>query len=268
MDNTLFSKYSHLKFYILLIGLSIPFWVLGAFAEELSKWLPMNLPASALMVVCPFIATLILVYKEEKYHGIKKLLKKSFDYKRINHKIWYIPSIFIMPLILLLSYWIMPLIGYPLPEPRITLLTTLVLFIVFFMTAIFEEVAWMGYLVEPMLKRWSALKTGIILGAIWALWHTIPYFQGYHNLTWIIWQNLFSIAARVLIVWLYNNNGKSIFIAILFHTMINVSDALFPINGSHYNPMVTGAITIGFVLVVTFLWGSKTLARFRYSKVL
>jgi hypothetical protein len=60
------------------------------------------------------------------------------------------------------------------------------------------------------------------------------------------------ICARILSVWIYNNTGKSVFAATLFHTMSNLSWALFPNYGTHYNPMVTSLITllaVGFVLL-------------------
>lgn len=259
-----FKKFS-LKFYLLLLALSIPFWLVGAMAENLSKYLPMNLPVSALMFICPLIAALILVYREDRIGGISRLLKRVFDLKRIKQKIWYIPILFLMPIIMLLSYWVMRLMGRPLPEPHIPFLTIPILFIEFFIAAVGEEVGWSGYLVEPMLSRWSALKTSIILGSVWAIWHMVPYIQTHHGLAWVAWQCFATIALRILIVWLYNNTGKSALAAILFHTMINVSDTLFPNNGSHYNPAITGVIIAIMAVIVTFLWGSKTLARYRYA---
>lgn len=47
--------------------------------------------------------------------------------------------------------------------------------------------------------------------------------------------------------------------------MINVSFALFPNYGSHYDPDVAGPITAIAALIVIFLWGPKTLARYRYA---
>ncbi|MBE0448262.1 MAG: hypothetical protein IBX64_09230 [Actinobacteria bacterium] len=127
--------------------------------------LPMTLPVSSLMFVCPLIAASILVYREEKFGGIKRLLKRVFDYKRIKQKIWYVPIIFLMPLIYLLSYGVMRLMGLPLPEPHIPSLTIPLLFVVFFIAAVGEELGWMGYAVDPMQDRWSALTTSIILGS-------------------------------------------------------------------------------------------------------
>ncbi len=47
--------------------------------------------------------------------------------------------------------------------------------------------------------------------------------------------------------------------------MINLTWQLFPINGSYYDPRVTGLITAIVVVAVVIVWGSRTLAH--YSKV-
>jgi len=259
------SKKSPLKFFILVFALSIPFWVIGAMAEP-PKGFPINLPVSALMLVCPLIAAVILVYREEKLGGIRRLLQRVFDYKRIKQKIWYVPIIFLMPSICLLSYGVMRLMRLPLPEdPYIPFLAIPIFFVAFFIPAVGEEVGWMGYAVDPMQDRWSALKTSILLGSVWAIWHVVPDIQAHHTPTWLAGQFFSTIVLRILIVWLYNNTGRSVFAAILFHDMINVSDFSFPNYGSHYDPVITGAILAITAVIVTFLWGSKTLARYRYA---
>lgn len=254
------------KFYILLLIFSIPFWLLGAMNESLSKYLPMNLPVSALMFICPFITALILVYKEDKISGIKQLLKRVFNLKGIKRKVWYIPIFLLMPTLMLLSYWIMRLMGQPIPYSHFKVLMIPILFVEYFIAASCEEIGWSGYLAEPMLRKYGALKTGVILGVVWAIWHVVPYIQTHHDLEWIVWQCFTTVALRILIVWIYNNTGKSVIAAIFFHTMINVSDTLFPNNGSYYNPAITGPIIVIAACVITFLWGSKTLDRYRYAK--
>jgi hypothetical protein len=69
---------------------------------------------------------------------------------------------------------------------------------------------------------------------------------------------LAGVGTRILIIWLYNNTGKSVFAGILFHVM-----ALF--SSSFVATSASGPITAIVVVVVTFLWGSKTLARYRYA---
>jgi hypothetical protein len=89
--------------------------------------------------------------------------------------------------------------------------------------------------------------------------------QTHRSPVWIAWWCLSTVAQRVLIVWLYNNTGRSLFAAVLFPALSNVGVALFPNAGSHYDPAVTGVLTAIAAGTVAFLWGARTLARFRPS---
>jgi len=97
------------------------------------KGLPDNLPVTDIgATFVPLIAASILVYREEKLDGVRRLLKRAFDYKRIKQKIWYLPIIFLMPLLYLLTYVVMRLIGLPLPTEWHVPLLTIPLFVAFF----------------------------------------------------------------------------------------------------------------------------------------
>ena len=265
MDNSLLENKSPLKFFLLVLLLSIPFLILGAMAGDLTKILPIKLPISALMTFCPLLAATILVYKQREMQGVKELLKLSFDFKKIKNKKWYIPIVFVMPVIVVLSYWYMKMTGAMLPEPQTPLLFAFIYFFIFLIAAIGEEVGWSGYAIDPMQNKWGALKASIILGLVWAIWHIIPYSQAHQTPIWIVWQCISTVFLRVIIVWIYNNTVKSVFATILFHAMINVSMFMFPNYGSHYNPFVGAIFIILTVVIVVFFWGTKTLARYRYT---
>lgn len=261
MNTSVSLKKSPLQFFVLVFALALPFWLLGALVNPLP---PINLTASSLQFVCPITAAFILVYREEQAGGIKRLLKRVFDGKNIKHKIWYVPIICLNPLILVLSYGIMRLVGRPLPEPFIPWSTIPIFVVVFFFSAVGEEVGWTGYATDPLQDRWGAFKTSLLLGAVWAIWHVVGYRQE-HQWVWVAGQCFSTIGLRVLMVWLYNNTGKSLFAVILFHTMINVGEFSFPNYGSYYDPVIAGAITAVIAIIITFLWGAKTLACFRYA---
>ena len=98
------------------------------------------------------------------------------------------PIIFLMPLLYLLSYLVMRLMGLPFPdEPYFPFLLIPLLFVLFFILAIGEEVGWTGYVTDPMQGRWNALPTGIILGLVTAIWHFVPLIQMGRTPTWIAW---------------------------------------------------------------------------------
>jgi CAAX protease family protein len=259
-------KKSSLTFFVLVYVLTLPFWLLGALAGGLTKALPINLPISALMFVCPIIAAVILTYREQKSRGVKQLLRRIFDYKRTKQKLWYVPAILLMPVIMVVSYGVMRLIGVPLPEnPYIPFQAIPIFFLVFFIGALGEEVGWSGYAIDPLQDRWSALQASLIVGSVWAIWHVVPYIQAHNAPAWIAWQCLGTVGVRVIITWLYNNAGKSVFMAILFHDMLNVSQFLFPNYGSYYDPAITGILIIMTAAIVTFFWGAKTLARYTFT---
>jgi membrane protease YdiL (CAAX protease family) len=123
-----------------------------------------------------------------------------------------------------------------------------------FILALGEELGWSGYAIDPMQDRWGALPASILLGLVWALWHIVPLVQVHRSPAWIAWWCLGTVAARVLMVWLYNNTGKSVFAMAVFHTTINVTWQLFPIRGSYFDPRVNGVIMAIAAAVVVGVW--------------
>lgn len=122
MDNTNTGNHSPIKFFLLVLVLSIPFWLLGVLVKGATENLPIKLPISALMAFCPLLAAAILVYKKQKTQGVKELLLLSFDFKKITDKRWYAPIVFLMPVIALLSYWYQGE-GVALTESKCSILT-------------------------------------------------------------------------------------------------------------------------------------------------
>ncbi len=239
-----------IHFFALVFALSFPFWILGALGPDTTKILPIKLPISALMTFCPLIAAAILVYKKQKKRGVKQLLKQSFDFKKIINKKWFMPVVLLMPAIALLSFWYAKFTGGILPQPQPSVFSIFIFFFVYFIGAIGEELGWSGYVIDPLQSWFGAFKASLILGIIWAVWHIIPWSQTHQTATWIIWQSLATILLRVIMVWLFNNTGKSVFAMVLFHTMINISPYLIPNYGSHYDPFIFAVLLFITVLVL------------------
>ena len=255
---------THNYFFLLVFALSVPFWLLGTFLT-LPEFIPINLPIAALMLLCPISAALILTRKADKKNGVKILLKQVADYKKIKNLIWCLPTFLLIPILMLLAYLIMKWFDIPMPKPNIHISDVIIFFVVFFIGAICEEVGWTGYITDPLQNRYGALNASFIIGTVWAVWHIIPYIQAHRTPVWIFWQCVGTIAIRIIIVWLYNNTGKSLLTAILCHTTVNMSEYLFPNYGSNYDPFYFGIILIITVFIITYLWGAKTLDQFRYT---
>jgi membrane protease YdiL (CAAX protease family) len=263
------SKRSPYLFFILVYALSIPLWALNVIY-------PIHLPVDNLPVTdivatfTPLIAASILMYREEGLSGVKNLLKRTFDYRRITKKAWYVLIILLMPAIYVLTYGIMRLAGLPVPAVWSPPLLTPLLFVAFFFAAAGEELGYTGYATDPMQARYTALTASLIIGLIHAIWHVPSAASIGYTLGLYIWGVIvLGVSFRVLTVWIYNNTGKSVFAAILFHAVTNTGRSIFPGSRSAFE-LYDGAIGYGLIAIVTvivvYLWGATTLARFRYAR--
>jgi uncharacterized protein len=74
-------------FFVLVFILSIPFWLIDSITEQfLQEQISINVPISALMAFNPMISVMILTYQEKELKGVKELLKRAVDYKRVKKK--------------------------------------------------------------------------------------------------------------------------------------------------------------------------------------
>lgn len=167
------------------------------------------------------------------------------------------------PAVLALSYVVLVLVGRAPPDPWISLLAVPVFIVVFGLVAVSEEAGWSGYLTDPLVDRWGALRAGIGIGTVWALWHVLGWgVQSDHTWAWTAGMALCTVAWRVLMVWLYVNTGRSVLAVVLLHTTINIGEFLFPNYGSCFDPVVAAAIAVPAAAVVVVLWDPRTPTRF------
>ncbi|MFC1969511.1 CPBP family intramembrane glutamic endopeptidase, partial [Chloroflexota bacterium] len=126
------------------------------------------------------------------------------------------------------------------------------------LTSGLEEPGWRGFLLPELQARFGGEKYIWLLGLAWAGWH-YP-FTIYHTLGSLVEMPvpvmvisvLFALAGNTMsiigmtyiYVWL-NNNTKSVFLAILFHTITNVANTVAFSAMGEFNPFV--AIVIGFM---------------------
>ena len=244
-------------FFLLVFALSIPFWLIGV-ATDLQ--LMPGLSISALMGFCPMVAALILVKSNKGSAGVLALLKRSFDFKRVQDKRWLVPVLLLMPAVNLVVFGLLRWMDMPLPAAQFNLFVALLLFIAFFVEGLGEELGWSGYALEPLQARWGALGASVLLGLVGILWHLTPLLLMGRSPTWIAWWCLYALTFRIFIVWLYNNTGKSVFAAALFHATLNTAYVLFPVYGSHFDMRLAGLVMTFAAVIIVAIWGPKTLS--------
>jgi hypothetical protein len=261
-------KKSPWLFFILVFALSFPFWVLDVI-------FPVRLPVDKLHVTdigatfTPLVAAVYLVYREGEPGGVRKFLLRAFDYRRITRKRWYVPILFLMPFLYLLTWWTMHLLGIPVPAEYHIPITIPLIFVLFFFAAFLEEMGYSGYATDPLQTRYGALDAALIMGPIHMVWHWPSMIALGQPAGLFVMGSILTIAFRVLTVWIYNNAGHSVFATILFHTVTNTGRSVFPGTRAAYE-MANGVVGYTFILIaaviVALLWDRKTLTRFRYVR--
>src|SRR5450755_701699 len=202
-------------FILMLFLLSIPLYWFND-RSVLPKSFHIYAPTFIFAAIIPVSLANLFLYREQGWDAVTNLWRNVFDYKRIGNKVWYIPIFLLMPATMLATYLLMPLIGKPIPDPQFPMLMAPVLFAVFFVLAIGGEACWSGYVIGGLQARGGALASGIILDIAWAACHIVPFIQAHHASNWwTVWQCLGTVPLRVLMVWIYNNTGRSMFAMVL-----------------------------------------------------
>lgn len=132
----------------------------------------------------------------------------------------------------------------------------------------FEEIGWTGYALPKMLRGQSVLKTGIILGFLWGLWHLpVIDFLGAaspHGQYWLPFAVSFILAmtaVRVIIVWIYSNTS-SILLAQFTHVISTGSlvvlgpNAVSPAQEALWYALYAGLLWAA-VFIIYLLSGTK-----------
>jgi membrane protease YdiL (CAAX protease family) len=267
-DNQTFTKESPVVFFVLTFLLAVPFYILNALAYLNVVFEPeMGALYVSLFTLTPIVSASILTYRRSGWDGVKKLLGRIFDFKRIAKKKWYAPILLLIPLIFLLAIGLMIVSGAQIPAAMTPVVALPAVSLFFFILAAGEEAGWMGYAFEPMQAQGGALSASLVLGVIWAAWH-VPFFVFMMpDRVRLLAQLLTLVATRVLAAWIFNNTGKSVFAVIVFHAADNTALVTLPeIQAiSPWGAVVTCGLVAVAAGVVTLLWGPRTLARFRFG---
>ena len=259
---------SLVAFFTLTILLSTPFYVLNALAYLHVLGKPeMGAFYIALFTITPLASASILTFRSQGMKGVKKLLRTIFDFKRITRKRWYLVIVLLPPLLFLAAISCIALLGLSMPPASMPFIALPVLIPFFFLLAAGEEVGWMGYAFNTLDIRLGSLRAALVLGIIWACWH-LPFFIFMIPHPWVLFAQLIALVGnRILLVWIYKNTGQSVAACILFHALENVALLTFP----EINSIIPwgaviycGLIWIAALIVIS-LWGTRTLARDRFT---
>ena len=238
-----------LAFFELTFALTIPFWIIG---RASGNALMPGLPIAALAAICPATAALILSWRLTGVASARALFMRTIDLGRIKPKAWWLVILLFSPAANVAVFIISRNLGTGIPNPQFNILPAVMLFAIFLMGAVTEELGWTGFALGPLETRVGVIPAGLLIGVIWAVWHYPTLLQAHRSGVWIAWWTLGTISLRLFMVWLFNATGGSVFAAVMVHATNNLSWQLFPIQGSWWDPRINGII-MGIIALMVIL---------------
>lgn len=230
-----------LLFLGLVGGLSVPFFALGGLRDGIGIG-AMRLPASAVMVVLPGLVAAGLMWRDGGTTAVTALVRRPADSPPAR-LCWYAITAGLFPLSSLLAALVASWVHGTPPGPPLSFVAAPVLVLVFTLAAVCEELGWTAYATDPLVERFGVVGAGVGLGMFWAVWHLIPLAQAGHSLGWTVGWVVTTVAARLVIVAVYDRSGGAVGTAIVAHAMLNLSNA--------YSPALDTAVFMGSLAVLT-----------------
>ena len=155
------------------------------------------------MVHAPTIAAVIVVFRSQGLQGIKILFQQLRYWKFAPQ--WYLKAILIFPATMLAVLLVLSLFSSNFaPVLSLSLMAFGALF-----SSLWEEIGWTGFATPIMLKKFSPLKVGLLLGFLHAMWHLTASIYGagaFHGNLFIVNFLVTSvgiIGLRIVTIWIY-----------------------------------------------------------------
>jgi membrane protease YdiL (CAAX protease family) len=221
-------------YFAIALGWSFAFWAAAGFSTGIEK--P---PGSLLFLIGgagPLLAALALTHLREARPLQRDFWLRVVDLRRIGW-VWLAAALLTHPALVALALVADLALGGAAPPPVAAFEHPLVLlelvFFVFWFGPLPEEMGWRGFALDRLQLRMNALRSSLVLGAVWAIWH-VPLFlipgtfqNGLGFATprfWVFLATLLPLS--VLITWIYNNTRRSTLAAVLVHFSGNLAGAL------------------------------------------
>jgi membrane protease YdiL (CAAX protease family) len=147
--------------------------------------------------------------------------------------LWYVVALGLTPLMRLAAFGLNLALGAPAPPAEAWGAWAEVPFefvFIFLTIALGEELGFRGYALPKLLEKYSPLTASLISGVMRVIWH-VPLVVVAGESAWVFADVM---AGDILFTWLFLHTRGSVLIAMLFHTALNATGAV-------YGPMFSGA---------------------------
>jgi membrane protease YdiL (CAAX protease family) len=219
---------------IVTCGISTALGLLFDLTIENAGWIWVFI---ALCAFSPTIASYVVLKTNKEVKGLKEWLKNVFGWKGPK-------GFFLFVIILCVIDTVPKIIISGLDEAQ-----PFYMFFVFIPVALvgggIEEAGW-SYVLRPELgKRFGLVSSSLIVGLIWIVWH-IPVFLPQGRIESLPWFLLFAlgIIGESFALGAIVKITKSVFLCVLFHTLINAASMTFGADDTFLGSALTTCLLI------------------------
>lgn len=241
-------------YFVLVFAAAVPIIGLGLVIPAVPVT-PKNGPVTDLLLAfIPMTMALVFVHRRDGVGGVTALLRRSVDWRSVGRGWWPVVAL-LMPLITLSTFGAMSLAGESnLADTAIPWSFAPVLFVIFLAMAAGEEIGWLGYVMDPLQRRFGALGACVVFSIPWLAAHIPSILMMGQGWGYIAGQFFASVGLRIIWLWVYNNNGRSILPVIVMHALANVTGTYFQ---QKYDLVAILVAAVGIVAI----WGAATMTR-------
>jgi membrane protease YdiL (CAAX protease family) len=220
---------------------ALPWAIWGTTLAEQAGWVGWHLPTSLAFWIGLPLATFGTAAVTGGWRAIRELLSRMIRVR--VRPLWWILTLLVTPITAAAALLVGVATGTQmvLALPLTAILGTLLLDAWMFLLS--EEVAWRGYALPRMEKRMTPLIAALVLGVVWALWHTPLFFiaGSFQSSVPPVGFILSTVATSVTISWIFHRARGSVLVAAVFHAVTDVTIAS------------TGVMTSGGTLLWIFV---------------
>lgn len=218
-------------YFVLTAVIALPGYILlGLTARGVFLTPDMAFGFLPLVTFAPLVAAAILLFQEGGWARVQQLLRRAFDFRRTERKIWFAIALVLPFLIVGVAWAIARFVGLDQLPVQAPFIAAPIMFMVFVIPALSEELGWMGYAYEPMKHKWGHRRAALFLGVAISAFHVPLYYFLIDDPMIVAVQILFPISLRLLVVWIYGRAGNSILAATIFHVAYNTSYSVLEVN--------------------------------------
>jgi CAAX protease family protein len=192
----------------------------------------------------PALAALITAALPNGIAGVKEVLGRYWLWK--FHIKWYLLALLLLPAIFLAA----GVISFRNNLPSLWIGSSWYFLIASFVFLMIinsgEEIGWRGFALSRLQSViMNPLLAGVVLGAIWGLWHLPLYLNPEQSSFPLILFLLFIIGISIIYSVLYNNTRGSLLMAVVFHASTDIAPRFM---------QIANFTLVSWSMIVAFTW--------------